>query len=203
MLKNEFSQMMKEGFITYLMSPWNYLDIVPPILMICFAFLVVLGFFDNDDVTGYQYKNMNVEGTMQSIMSLFIWLKFLYFLRIFSHTGYLIRIIIDVMDDMKYFLLILLLTITAFGDAMYQVSSSNKPGSNFIEGGLWSGVIYEYLTALGNFDTSNFGTISVFYVWTIFLISTVVNMIIMLNLLIAIISVSFDKINSVSDQASY
>ena len=36
----------------------------------------------------------NRKAIMQGTMSLMIWLKFLYFLRIFESTGYLIRIII-------------------------------------------------------------------------------------------------------------
>jgi len=51
---------------------------------------------------------------------------------------------------------------------------------------------------LGDFDVNNFGTVAVPYVWILFMLCTVFNMIIMLNLLIAIISESFAKINSVS-----
>ncbi len=63
-----------------------------------------------------------IEGVMQSIISLIIWLKLLYFLRIFKNTGYYIRTIIEVIVDIKYFLLMLLLTIVAFGDSMRQIS---------------------------------------------------------------------------------
>ena len=52
------------------------------------------------------------------MISLIIWLKLLYFLRIFKSTGYYIRTIIEVIMDIKYFLLMLLLTIVAFGDSM-------------------------------------------------------------------------------------
>jgi len=52
---------------------------------------------------------------------------------------------------------------------------------------------------LGDWDTSNFGVVATSYVWVFFLACTVFNMIIMLNLLIAIISESFAKINEVSD----
>jgi hypothetical protein len=64
-------------------------------------------------------------------------------------------------------------------------------------------VLYIYRMILGDFDTTSFGTVSVTYVWILFLLCTVFNMIIMLNLLIAIISESFARINSVSVQASY
>lgn len=56
---------------------------------------------------------------------------------------------------------------------------------------------------LGDFETSEFGEVAVPYMWVLFLLCTVLNMIIMLNLLIAIISESFARINSEKDQASY
>ena len=62
---------------------------------------------------------------------------------------------------------------------------------------------YCYRMILGDFDTGNFGEVAVPYMWILFILCTVFNMIIMLNLLIAIISESFAKINSVSAQASY
>jgi len=63
-------------------------------------------------------------------MSLILWLKFLYFLRIFAATGYLIKIIVEVVYDMRHFLLILLLTFIAFGDAMRSISTSNDDEVN-------------------------------------------------------------------------
>jgi|LauGreDrversion4_2_1035121.scaffolds.fasta_scaffold667532_2 hypothetical protein len=57
---------------------------------------------------------------------------------------------------------------------------------------------------LGDFGTDEeaFGTIATPFMWALFILSSVLNMIIMLNLLIAIISESFTKINSVSKQAN-
>ncbi len=56
---------------------------------------------------------------------------------------------------------------------------------------------------LGDFDTNAFGEVAVGYVWILFILCTLFNMIIMLNLLIAIISESFAKVNSVYEQASF
>ena len=56
---------------------------------------------------------------------------------------------------------------------------------------------------LGDFSSDDFGQIARPYMWILFILCTVINMIIMLNLLIAIISESFAKVNSVSQQASY
>jgi len=57
-----------------------------------------------------------------------MWFKFLYFLRIFKKTGYLIRMIIKVMDDMKPFLLVLLITTIAFADSLLCISLANEEG---------------------------------------------------------------------------
>ncbi len=154
-------------------------------------------------------------------MSLLLWLKFLYFLRIFKSTGYLIKIIIAVCVDMRHFLFILFLTIMAFGDSMRQVSTSNHPQNVFI-GSWWQSFTYVYRMILGDFNTdptylegspikqeeysdpnSGFGTTASWYIWILFYLCTVLNMIIMLNLLIAIISESFVRINQQKDQASF
>ena len=133
-----------------------------------------------------------------------MWLKFLYFLRIFQSTGYLIRIIIEVCVDMRHFLLVLLLTFVAFGDAMRSISTSNEDvpdesgnSSQFV-GSYVDSITYTYRMVLGDFDTSNFGNVALPYVWILFVLCTVFNMIIMLNLLVAIISESFARINEVS-----
>ena len=108
------------------MSLWNYLDFIPPILLMIFCPLAIMGVFDlklEDGTSVY----LNLETTMQATINLLIWLKFLYFLRIFQGTGYLIKTIIAVVLDMRYFLLILLLTIIAFGDSFRAISTSNLP----------------------------------------------------------------------------
>jgi len=134
-------------------------------------------------------------------MSLMIWLKMLYFLRIFKTTGYLIRIIIEVVVDMRHFLFVLLLAFVAFGDAMYNISTSNTVG--FIPGGYLGSIAFVYRMVLGDFATDSFGDVAVPYMWILFLLCTVFNMIIMLNLLIAIISESFSRINAEKEQAGY
>lgn len=77
-----------------------------------------------------------------------------------------------------------------------EVNDEGKP-HQFI-GTYIEAIIYIYRMVLGDFDVNNFGTVAVPYVWILFMLCTVFNMIIMLNLLIAIISESFAKINSVS-----
>lgn len=133
-------------------------------------------------------------------MSLLIWLKFLYFLRIFESTGYLIRIIIQVCIDMRHFILLLFLTFIAFGEAIQSISDTT--GENNYTGYL-GGIGYVYRMVLGDFSVDDFDHRATLFMWILFIACTVLVMIIMMNLLIAIISESFAAINEVSKQANY
>ena len=132
-----------------------------------------------------------------------IWLKLLYFLRIFKATGFYIRTIVEVVKDMKYFLGMLFLTFIAFGDSMRQISTSNTPDKDFINGTFLTSIAFIYRMCLGDFDTNAFGDIATGYVWILFILCTVLNMIIMMNLLVAIVSESFTRVTANSIQASY
>ena len=61
---------------------------------------------------------------------------------------------------------------------------------------LLGSTIYTYLLILGDFNTDEFGAVSVYLVWILFLTLTVFGMIVMFNLLIAIISDTFGTVNS-------
>ena len=58
------------------MNPWNLFDVGPPAMLLITMYYEV---FHMDLIKEYINKVAIVEATM----SLFIWLKFLYFLRIF------------------------------------------------------------------------------------------------------------------------
>jgi len=53
------------------------------------------------------------------VASFFIWFKFLYFFRIFRSFGHLIKTIIEVLRDMKVFLVILSFSILAFSGTFF------------------------------------------------------------------------------------
>lgn len=122
---------------------------------------------------------------------------------------------------MKYFLLILLVTICAFADSYKVMSYANisenelndknnyyakennnyrefndKKPEQFVEGNFIKSVFYAYLIGLGEFPLdSEFGKVAPLYCNILFVLNTVITTIIMLNLFIAIISNAFDQIN--------
>jgi len=110
--------------------------------------------------------------------------------------------IFNVIQDMQSFFVVLLLTILAFANAFYTISLANAEDKQFAGEGYIDSVLYTYLIVLGEFNTDEFGDVAPSLVWILFLLCTIFNMIVMLNLLIAIISESFSIINSNAESAA-
>ena len=69
--------------------------------------------------------------------------------------------------------------------------------------GFTDSLLFTYRLILGDWDTEKFGDVAVPLVWLLFLLCTLFNMIVMLNLLIAIISESFARVNENAISAGY
>lgn len=137
-----------------------------------------------------------------------MWLKFLYFFRIFDKTSYLIRAIVEVVYTMRHFFLVLTFGVVGFGNAFLVISLGNEPSDKPDENPIFidnyiNSILFSYRMLLGDFDTGAFGEVAVPLVWIFFLIFTVFNMIVMLNLLIAVISDAYAAVAEVSTQAMY
>jgi len=64
-------------------------------------------------------------------------------------------------------------------------------------------MLYSYLVSLGDWETDDLENNGIFLVWIIFFLNTLFNMVVMLNLLIAIISDVFSLVNSNAESAAY
>jgi hypothetical protein len=99
------------------MQGWNYIDLGAP--------LMLLWILISDYIAFLQGGTYVVDRSLLASCTFFMWIKVLYFLRIFKATGYLIRMITSVAYGMRVFLLILAITLAAFGDAMLRISLAN------------------------------------------------------------------------------
>ena len=93
---------------------WNYIDLIPPIIVLLIA---IINFFGLDSPW---------EDALKSIGSLLMWLKLLYFCRISRHSGYLIRMVVQVVYDMRTFLMVLLITISAVADSFISIMKKDE-----------------------------------------------------------------------------
>lgn len=145
-----------------------------------------------------------------------MWIKFLYFWRIFRSTAKFIAMITAIIKDLQVFMGVFLITLTAFGNAMYIMSNNNpicdkaclaipekdrEPG-RFINSMLES-VFFSYLMSLGDFDVANLGSVHFFLVILAFVLGTLFLTIMMLNILVAVISDSYARVEATSMEQVY
>jgi hypothetical protein len=199
-LTNELRQLWGDR-LNYFTNFWNYIDILPPTL-ICFSMFISFTSAGS---------NEQMERSLMAVTTFFMWFKLLYFLRIFKDTGYLIRMISTVIVDMRHFFLVLFIAITAFGDSFLCIAMGNpelddkgEPNAARFTNGFINSIIYTYTVILGGFDVATYEDSAAYVlVMVLFLLCTVFNMIVMLNLLIAIISESFAAVNSNAKNAQF
>ena len=128
----------------------------------------------------------------QVVASILLWVKLLYYLRTQQEFGYLIRMIIEVAKDMVSFLIMMAVAILAFSEATYSLSNNRVPVERAFESyfqALW----FSFYNAMGNFIMDGFEEDTIG--WALFFACTLFNMIVMLNLLIAIISETYNRVN--------
>jgi len=141
---------------------------------------------------------------LAAISVLVLYFKLFYFLRIFSATAYLVRMIIEIMLDMKFFVGVLILATAAFGNAFYILGRNssdedgNLAGDNYIDAFLFS-----YKIGLGDFSTDGFNTKDEEMLWIFFLLNSMIILIILLNLLIAIMGDTFDRVQETQENSMF
>lgn len=173
-------------------SVWGLLDLL--------TFALVLLFTLNDFLGGPVSRG-RVVGSFAIFL---LWIKFFYFLRIFAPTAAFIRMITEVIKDMSIFTLIFILGVITFANTFFMLDGAN---TNLIEervaGDSWFQTIaYIYINSMGEFDTDGFGKSEhSSALWLYWLGCTVMMQIIMLNLLIAIMGDTFDKVQEKREQA--
>lgn len=73
---------------------------------------------------------------LNSVSIFCLWINILNYLRLFRKTGYLIHLIIQVIVDMKYFLMIVGVSLLSFSSTFYILSRSNVDRGDFLDGSL-------------------------------------------------------------------
>mgnify|MGYP001578288496 CR=1 FL=1 len=127
-----------------------------------------------------------------------LWIKLFYFLRVFETTSRLIRMIMEIVNDMKNFLIVLVIGILGFANGFYIISQNQVNTEAPFAGETFSkAVIYTYRLTLGDFATDDFYNltgIDVVIVWIMFIFASLFVVIVLLNLLIAMMGDTFGRV---------
>jgi len=153
---------------------------------------VLLDFIDIDD---------KLVRPWMAFCNLIFYLRFFYFLRIFDSSAHLIRTIIEITADIRYFLFVFLLGIMGFGATFMILSNNNDKDSEtqFISS-IGGAFIYSYLLSLGEFNLDSFDkSEDVWLIWLLFVICSMFTTIVLLNMLVAIMGESFSRVNEQSE----
>ncbi|CDW77734.1 wd-40 repeat protein [Stylonychia lemnae] len=174
----------------YIKSFWNLLDLSTVIL----APLTVILSLASVDST--------IVRPFMAVCNLIFYMRFFYFLRIFDSSSHLVRTIIEITFDIRNFLFVFFLGIIGFGTSFYILSNNNlkeKEGAVFIES-FWESFIFSYRMALGDFQLDDFPKATdIFLIYTLFVICSLFSAVILLNMLVAIMGDSFNRVNETSE----
>jgi WD40 repeat protein len=165
---------------SYFFDLWNYVDIVRSPICITWGFLSIA------QSSGYEYDELTF------LANLLCWIRGLTYFRTFKPTRIFVRMVIGVFKDTASFLIVLTYTTLAYGTLF--VASSNSKNHDLIE------VLKKaYLFDLSNFETDDITASQ----WVVFFIASIMNCIIMLNLLISILGDSYGKIQETMIESDY
>lgn len=165
----------------YLKDPWNYIDVLRASL--CYIYCII-------DLTNYNDKLSKKLLVALTFVSM---LRGVSYFRLFDTTRYLIDLLSEVFKDMYSFILILSYSTYSFALIYFimenniiryspDIESDTLPFSDYIA--------TAYLLNLGDFDTSDYGA----FEWMIFFFASVINPLIMLNLLISIMGDTYSRV---------
>ena len=129
------------------------------------------------------------------------WFRLFYFLRIFYATAALVRMIVEITYDMRYFIVILLMAVLAFANGFF-ILSRNEQENGFIDNWFYKAFIFSYRLGLGDFDTEGFeGRSDEMLIWVLWFVNTIIILIVLLNLLIAIMGDTFDRVQETAENS--
>lgn len=165
---------IKVGGRLYWSSFWNYIDI-SRILMIIIYFVLVLNEF------AYGMREF------LGILTFISWARGVTYFRIFKPTRYLINLIKEVIMDISYFLIVLFYSVISFSLITYVLHGVPNGNTDYFDS-----LTLAYQANIGDYDSENFGM----YYWIFFFSYTVINPIIMLNLIINLMGSTFERVQS-------
>ncbi|TNV87578.1 hypothetical protein FGO68_gene12312 [Halteria grandinella] len=140
---------------------------------------------------------------IEALASVLMWFRFLYFFRLIDQTAPLIRMIWQIIYDIRAFIFIFILIILAFANGFWVLSknqialSKDADPSELPYYTYRLSVLYVFLTAVGEYGVDNYslGVEEENYLWALFILTVFFLSIVLLNMLIAIMGQSYERVS--------
>ena len=159
---------------------------------------------DGDEDANYDTLSADrrVIRQLAGISMTLMWVKTFYWMRLFSNTSFYIRLIMETLKDIKYFLILFIFIMMCFGNALLVMNQgrSSHVYSKVFNVPFLDSMLNQYILTIGDYDTEAFrmegGDI---IIWCLFIMATFITQITFLNLLIAIMGDTFDRVSEVKE----
>eukprot|EP00750_Incisomonas_marina_P009888 INCI16172.1.p1 GENE.INCI16172.1~~INCI16172.1.p1 ORF type:complete len:2631 (-),score=345.72 INCI16172.1:1899-9791(-) len=189
-----FSYMHRQAVHLYmerahaLQSIWTWLAV----LQIVLVEAVVVAFF-----TGSSW--VAIAG---SLLSLVTWSRLLFYMRAHKATGALVRMIVEILKDMKFFMLILVVILLGFTNSTFVLLHPPYGAATVSQSSILRSLVQMWTSVMGGFETTNYDAApDSWLLWVLFVLFTFIVIVVMLNLLIALMGDSYERVNNQKAQA--
>lgn len=127
-------------------------------------------------------------------ITIIVFIKICFFLRIYEGFSFLVSMMIDVFLDLKYFLAFYMMVLTLF--AMLFAILSVALGEAYGGVGDVGYFLMAFRTSTGDFEVDEFANQDnlIIITWIVWLIAVIILQMIFMNFIIAVISESYEKI---------
>mmetsp|Transcript_29501 Transcript_29501/g.29235 ORF Transcript_29501/g.29235 Transcript_29501/m.29235 type:complete len:622 (+) Transcript_29501:1709-3574(+) len=165
----------------YFEDPWNYLDLMRATSVIVYGILF------------WSEAGEDTEATTLMVVQLLSWMRGITYFRLYPPTRYMINLLIEVVHDMISFLILLFYSVFSFAfiQLLLDPPESRVSLVNYFAG--------SYLLNLGEFDTEGLGVLKS----VMFFIVSLINIIVMMNLLVSILGDTFDRVEENLEVTDY
>lgn len=184
-----------EIFYEWAYSRWNIFELI---MYVCIIFIIPClewHYISKGHITG------TVMQAMIAITACLVWWKLLYYLFPFENTGPQVIMIFEVLSDIRIFLFIVVLILLGFSTMFFSLFSDTDH-TNFNE--YHYSLVTTYTMMLGEFDQDKItGTQLSPLITILFMLYMFIMTIVLLNLLIAIMGDSFDRIKKREEVSFY
>lgn len=174
------------------------------------------GFFVYFNLTGAIGPETN--NVLGSIAVVLLYIKLFYWLRIYKSFSAFIRMIQEIVVDIKVFSVMLFLCLAGFANIMMilnnnrDLTGQSAIYDNYVGFGPANALIHAYLTGLGDFNKDNYalqddnGNMATgdnnVITWIFFLGATFLVQLVFMNMLIAMMGESFGRISGILEQST-
>lgn len=179
-----------EGALSYFSCMWNFFDIFF-IATYTIILIFVIGEVNKEEIDKDHVDRLRV---LYCILTLFIFTKITFFLRIYDGFSFLVSMLSEVFMDLRYFLALFVLVILTCAEIFFILQLDS---GIYGDVGNFGYTIMSYRTSLGDFDLETFKSqdgLLLLVAWISWFIAVFVSQIVLMNFIIAVISESYQKV---------